>query len=162
MTTVSNSTVLINFAAIDRLDVLQAVFENVLIPNAVYAEAIGSNFRDWQRLAQQVSAGWIEVQPIGPSQTEHEVPPELDEGAREAIILALERDAPKILLDEHLARQIARKLGLKVLGTLGTLLLAKEKQLIPQVQPLLDELLDVAHYWISADLYQKVLQYANE
>jgi predicted nucleic acid-binding protein len=159
---ICDSTVLINFAAIDRLDVLQACFEKLLIPNAVYAETIGANFRDWQRLTQAVSGGWIEVHPILPSQTDPEIPLELSEGERETIILGLELDDAQLLLDEHPARQVAKQLNLKVLGTLGILLFAKKQQIIPQVQPLLDRLLDQAHYWFSSELYQEMLKQAQE
>jgi predicted nucleic acid-binding protein len=162
VTIVCDSNILINFAAIDQLEILHQLYKELLIPNAVYAETIGSNFPDWQRLSKEVSAGWIEVQAITPSSTEHEVSIHLDEGEREAIILALELKCDRILLDEQEARLVAQGLGLQTLGTIGTFLLAKQKHLIPQVQPLLDALLDSAHYWVSADLYQQVLEKAGE
>ena len=90
------------------------------------------------------------------------IPPELDDGEREAIALALETGEQRILLDEREARQIAQSLGLQVIGTLGILLLAKNQQIIPQVQPLLDAMIDTAQYWVSAALYQQVLRQAGE
>ncbi len=44
----------------------------------------------------------------------------------------------------------------------GILLLAKNQQIIPQVQPLLDAMIDSAQYWVSAALYQQVLRQAGE
>jgi uncharacterized protein len=41
-------------------------------------------------------------------------------------------------------------------------LLAKQKQIIPQVQPLLDAMIDVAQYWVKNTLYQEVLRQAGE
>ncbi|MEJ6482759.1 DUF3368 domain-containing protein [Nostoc punctiforme UO1] len=47
-------------------------------------------------------------------------------------------------------------------GTLGILLLAKNKKIIPQVQPLLDAMIDIAQYWVNATLYKQVLQQTGE
>jgi uncharacterized protein len=44
MTVICNATPLINFAAINRLDILEAVFGEVIIPQAVYTETTESNF----------------------------------------------------------------------------------------------------------------------
>lgn len=66
------------------------------------------------------------------------------------------------MLDEREARQVAQRFGLQVIGTLGILLLAKNQQIIPQVQPLLDAMIDTAQYWVSATLYQQVLRQAGE
>jgi uncharacterized protein len=78
------------------------------------------------------------------------------------IALALEIKAQQILLDEQEARHVSQKLGLRVVGTLGILLLAKQKQIIPQVQPLLDAMIDVAQYWVKNTLYQEVLRQTGE
>ena len=83
---------------------------------------------------------------------------ELDDGEREAITLALSIDVERILLDEREARLVAHQLGLQVVGTLGILLLAKNQQIIQQVQPLLDAMIDIAQYWVSATLYEQVLK----
>ncbi|OUL20145.1 nuclease, partial [Nostoc sp. RF31YmG] len=63
------------------------------------------------------------------------IPSELDDGEREAIALALETGEQRILLDEREARQVAENLGLQAIGTLGILLLAKNRGVITQVQP---------------------------
>src|SRR4029453_1459883 len=44
------------------------------------------------------------------------------------------------LMDELAGRRTATSLGVRVMGTLGVLLLAKAQQLIPAVSPLLDQL----------------------
>lgn len=52
MTIICNATPLINFAAINRLDILQAVFEKVLIPQAVYRETTDLGFVNSQIIIQ--------------------------------------------------------------------------------------------------------------
>lgn len=46
--------------------------------------------------------------------------------------------------------------------TLGILLLAKNNQNIPQVRPILDNMINVAQYWVSKTIYQQGLQIAGE
>lgn len=66
------------------------------------------------------------------------------------------------MLDEREARLVAQQLGLQVIGTLGILLLAKNQQIIQQVRRLLDAMIDIAQYWVSATLYEQVLKQAGE
>lgn len=159
MTVVCNATPLINFAAINRLDVLKAVFGQIDIPQAVYDETTGSGFPGSQVVLSAIASGWLQVRPV--STIAFNIPPELDNGEREAIALALET-GEQILLDEREARLVCHGLGLQVIGTLGVLLLAKNQQIIPQVKPLLDDMIDIAQYWVSTTLYQQVLRQAQE
>jgi hypothetical protein len=55
-------------------------------------------------------------------------------------MLALESPDAVVVLDDLLARQAAEVLHLKLTGTLGLLLDAKQAGLIPAVSPLLDQL----------------------
>jgi predicted nucleic acid-binding protein len=160
VTVVCNATPLINFAVINRLDILKATFGQIVIPQAVFDETTGSGFPGTQFVLQAIADRWLQVRPvlaIAPT-----IPTELDDGEREAIALALETSAQRVLLDEREARQVAHRLGLQVLGTLGILLLAKNSQVIPQVRPLLDSMIGVAQYWVSTTLYEQVLRQARE
>lgn len=160
MKVISNTTPLINFAAINRFDILQAIFEQIVIPQAVYDETTSSSFPDSQVILQAISSGWLQVCRV--STIAKEISLTLDEGEREAIALAIETGEQRILLDEREARQVAQSLGLQVIGTLGILLLAKNQQIIPQVQPLLDAMINTAQYWVNPTLYQQVLRQAEE
>ena len=160
MTVVCNATPLINFAAINRLEILQAMFGQVVIPQAVYNETTGSSLPGSQSVLEAIASGWLQVRTV--SAIVPEILAELDDGERQAIALALEISESRILLDEREARQVAQRLGLQVIGTLGILLLAKDNQVIPQVQPLLDRIISMAQYWVAATLYQQVLRQAGE
>lgn len=160
MTVICNATPPINFAAINCLDILQAVFGKVIIPQAVYNETTNLNFPHSQIILQTTNSDWLQVCSI--TLTISNIPLELDAGEREVITLAIERSERKVLLDEKKARQIAKELDLQVIGTIGILLLAKNKQVIPKISPLLDAMIDVARYWVSKSLYQQVLQQAGE
>jgi uncharacterized protein len=160
MTVICNATPLINFAAINRLDILKATFGQIIIPQAVFHETTGTDFPGTTFIQQAITAGWLKVHPV--TTTDANIAPELDAGEREAIALAMETGIERILLDEREARQVAQQLGLQVMGTLGILLLAKSNQTIPQVRPLMDAMIDIAQYWVNDSLYQQVLQRAGE
>jgi predicted nucleic acid-binding protein len=160
VTVICNATPLINFAAINRLDILKDVFGEVLIPQAVYDETTVSGYLWSQFILQAVASGWLQVRNV--SNIDPIISPELDDGEREAIALALETGIHKILLDEQDARKVAQSVGLRLIGTLGILLLAKEKQIIDEIKPLLDAMIDVAQYWVNAKLYEQVLKQAGE
>ncbi|MBS0016153.1 MAG: DUF3368 domain-containing protein, partial [Arthrospira sp. SH-MAG29] len=83
-------------------------------------------------------------------------------GEAEAIALAIEVKAARLIIDERLGRQAARDFGVKITGVLGILLLAKRQQLITQVQPIMDNLMAQANFRISSQLYADVLMAADE
>ena len=51
-------------------------------------------------------------------------------------------------MDERKGRRYAQRLALPLTGTLGLLLLAKEKQLITAVSPLIDQLQASNLFWV--------------
>lgn len=58
---------------------------------------------------------------------------------RGAIVLAMEKKADFILIDDARGRSIAVLNGLTAIGTVGIIILAKRKGLIGKVKPILDK-----------------------
>lgn len=85
----------------------------------------------------------------------------LGDGEREALAMAVEIQAERILLDDRPARRVALELNLLVTGTAGVLLVAKRHGLIPRVRPCLDALIEKS-FFIGSDLYDDVLHLAGE
>jgi len=85
----------------------------------------------------------------------------LGAGEREAIALALALQASRILLDDQPARRLAFSLGMPVVGTLGLLLAAKRRALLPTVRPTLDALVN-AGFRAAPELYEQILRDAGE
>ncbi len=81
-------------------------------------------------------------------------------GESETIVLALELNAVAII-DDLLARKLARSLGVKVKGLLWILLDKKERGHLHRVKPILDRLIS-EKFRISQKLYKKVLELAKE
>ena len=67
-----------------------------------------------------------------------------------------------VLLDDKLARQRARRLGVPVTGTLGVLLRAKQVGLIAELRPLVTRLQSEGDYHIDPGLIKKALLAVGE
>lgn len=161
MKVVSNTSPIINLAAINHLDVLRQVFGTIVIPQAVYHEivVVGSG----QPGADEVrEANWIQVHAITNQPLITVLTLSLDQGEAEAIALAVEIQADLVLLDERMGRSVASHFGLKCIGLLGILIEAKRTGVLPAVKPVLDDLRSKAGFWVSPALYDQVLQTVDE
>ncbi len=85
----------------------------------------------------------------------------MGKGECAAMILAEALSADQLLIDDLAARRVALSRGLPVIGTIGTLLLAKQRGLIGSVKEVLDALIDGGK-WIGPQLYEEVLSLADE
>ena len=85
----------------------------------------------------------------------------INDGEAASIILAVEEDTGLIILDDKDARKIAEKLGLKVMGTAGILLLAKKKGIIEEIKPILEEM-RTSGFYLSDSIIKIVLREAGE
>lgn len=161
MIVVSDTSALANLAIIDHLWLLESIYQTVIIPDVVARElAAASN----PIIPAILQSGWIQPQPLTNSELANQLQQErgLDAGEANAIALALELQADDLLIDERLGRQEALRLGLSIIGILGILLVAKQRSLIPQVQPVMDTLISQAGFRVSSQLYQRVLALAEE
>jgi len=57
---------------------------------------------------------------------------------------------------------VASRLNLKFIGLLGLLIEAKHNGLLVEVKPIMDNLISKAGFWISQQLYERVLQVVRE
>ena len=161
MIVVSDTSALANLAIVDHLWLLESIYQTVIIPDVVARElAAASN----PIIPAILQVGWIQPQPLTNSELANQLQQErgLDAGEANAIALALDLQADDLLIDERLGRQEALRLGLSIIGILGILLIAKQRSLIPQVQPVMDALISQAGFRVSSQLYQRVLALAQE
>ena len=102
---VSNSTPLINFAAIGRLDILESLFTTLNIPPAVEHELLEQGAQ-YPHAATIRQAAFIVKQEIHNEMLRTALTIDLDPGEAEAITLALEHKADLLLLDEIAGRML--------------------------------------------------------
>ena len=87
---------------------------------------------------------------------------ELDRGEAAAIALALERNIPRVIIDEADGRAAAKALGLHPMGILGILLRAKHEGVLPSVNEEMQKLRHDAGFFIAESLFQRILVEAGE
>lgn len=161
MSIVSNASPVINLARIGKLYLLRELYGELIIPEPVWHEVVVQGAG--QPGADEVKAAtWIKTRAATNRQLVQALQQELDAGEAEAIALVLEIGAELLLMDEHLGREVARHLGLRYTGLVGVLIEAKRKGFIRAVKPHLDALRDIAGFWVSDVLYQRVLQDEGE
>jgi predicted nucleic acid-binding protein len=135
MKAVVNATPLIALALLDRLELLRQMFDEVLVPAAVYEEVVVKGAgrpgaaavegADWLRMVSPDAASTIEPMLLG-----------LDAGEMDVLLLAREQRPDWVLIDERLGRSVARAMGLPVKGTLGVLLAAVLAGFLPKTEAL--------------------------
>lgn len=135
---VVNTTPIIALALIGQLDLLRHLYGGVIIPPAVKAEVLAGGPGSIG-VAELQGANWIRTVPMQDPRRA-DLLSDLDRGEAEVIALAQELNAERVIIDERLARRHAKRLGLTLTGTLGVLLRAKERGLVPAVGPLIDRL----------------------
>jgi predicted nucleic acid-binding protein len=161
MIVVSDTSALSNLALVDHLWILAALYQSVTIPDIVAAELAAARN---PAISAILRLNWIQSQPLTNSQLADQLQQErgLDAGEANAIALALELQADDLLIDERLGRQEAVRLGLSIVGILGILVVAKQKRLVSQFKPIMDDLINQAGFRVSSQLYQRVLALAQE
>jgi predicted nucleic acid-binding protein len=84
----------------------------------------------------------------------------LDSGETEVLALAQTRPDALVLLDDEMARSEARRLKLRVRGTLGVLAQAYHAKIIslPDIELLIQEIAARPDIWISVRLCEQTLQ----
>src|SRR5688572_19740559 len=126
MAVVTNASPLILYARIGRLDVLHCLFGKLLAPDAVMREVVtGGSGRPGA--AEVGAAEWIERVTSAAIDASVDVASFAALGAGEAAAIALAKGRDlAILLDDRAGRAAARGLGLRVIGSGGVAVLAKE------------------------------------
>ncbi len=128
MLVVSNTSPILNLAIIGQLELIRQQFGQVQMPLAFLAELKVLEDRPGSKKIQAaVDTGWIEVQEVSSQLSVQLLQQVLDRGESEAITLAIDLKADRILLDERDGRKIAKSLGLKVTGVLEILLRADQE-----------------------------------
>jgi predicted nucleic acid-binding protein len=125
---ISDTSCLITFANIGRFDLLQAVYETVIVTSEVAAE-----YKD-------PLPGWIQVRCVGDATKTKSLNTFLGLGESGAIALALEVENALMILDDKKARRYARSIGLNFTGIAGLLSQAYHKGLIEDIDEIVSKL----------------------
>lgn len=156
---VVNSTPIIALCLIDQFDLLQKLYDRVMIPTAVQAEVSAGGIAG-VGVRELREAVWVDIVSLqDPSRAD--LIADLERGEAEVIALAQEQSADLVVIDERLARKHAKRLGMRLTGTLGILLRAKQLGMVMAVEPLIEELRQ-GGIRLGDDLIAEVLSLAGE
>jgi len=160
MEIVSNSSPIIHLAKIGRLDLLQLLFNTIMIPRAVYMECVveGGNRPEVELIK---NAKWIRVIEVENTNLVKLLKAQIDEGESETIALALETGADLALLDDYEAREKGKLFGLQVTGTVGILLKARKEGLIKNLKKEIKNL-QLSGFWLREKFIKEILKTVGE
>lgn len=160
MILVLDASPLITLARIGALEWLRQLAEQIVIPDAVYAESVSqAQGRPGSRAIAQ--ADWIICRQVENRAHVTRLRHHLGLGEAEAIVLAQQIHAHAVVLDDATARQVAEQEGCQVVGLLGLLLEGKRRGLLLAVKPLLDAMRETG-FFVGDELYLAILQQAGE
>jgi predicted nucleic acid-binding protein len=135
MIIVCDSSPIIALALCSQLELLDKMFNDILIPQEVYNESAKEGKEPTPIIKKWAVGKVVEVIDRQKPNIFNET---LDKGESEAIALYLEKSADYLLIDEKKGRKIAIENGIKVIGSLGVLIMAKRKNLLQSIRPSLE------------------------
>jgi predicted nucleic acid-binding protein len=164
MLVVSDTSPLTNLAAVGHLDLLQALYSQITLPEEVRDELVLGGSGNNPGSHEVLTAGWFVVVPVDTQQRDQltRTYRALDIGEAAALALAVARSADLILVDDKAARDAARALQLSHIGVVGVLLAAKARGLVALIKPILDNLRAAAGFRLAEAVYQAALRSAGE
>ena len=118
MIVISDTSPISNLLLIQRLDILQSVFTEVIVPTAVDRE-IQALKKFGKDIGRYQTAKWITVSEPSDLEKLKTLRTILDEGEAQAIALAIELKCELLLMDERLGTTVARDEGLQTVGLAG-------------------------------------------
>ncbi len=154
-----NTSPLFYLHRLGRFDIFQKLYREITVPEAVAMELnigrkVGKDVPQlgkykWIKIEKASIPGFIKlISDLGP-------------GEAEVLALGCESKNSLVVIDDLLARKIARLQELRFTGTAGLLLRAKKKKHIPEIAPLLHRLKGMGFY-LSNTLINEMLRISGE
>ncbi|MGI8634189.1 MAG: DUF3368 domain-containing protein [Segetibacter sp.] len=146
---IADTSCLIIFKKIDEFNLLQRIFETVVITGNVASEF------------NEHLPAWIKIQNPKDIKYQKLLETTLGKGESSSIVLALEKPHSILVIDEMKGTSLAEQLGLNITGTLGVLIQAKMKGHISALKPILD-LMGRTNFRLSERLITETLKKVSE
>src|SRR5215831_9955405 len=127
-TIISDTSCFIVLTNIGELDLLQKVYGKIITTIEVAAE-YGEPLPDW-----------IKIEKVNDNHKQQLLEMQVDKGEASALALALETPDSTVIPDDFRARKVAERLKINYTGTIGIIIRAKIKGIIPSIKPLLTKI----------------------
>lgn len=146
---IADTSCLVILSKINKLHILNELFGKIVITPEVASE-FGEEIPDW-----------IEIRNTKDQSSQTLIKSSIDLGEASSIALALEFTNPLLILDDLKARNFAESLELTITGTIGVLLNAKMKKIIPDMKTVLNQI-EKTDFRLSKSLIDQVLNLSGE
>ncbi len=158
MIVIADSSALVALSVCQVLEKIEPLFGKVYVPDSVYKEVSIKG-----KPESEVLKKFLETRTKSTNIDDYIIKnsKNLGSGELEAIALYIKLSAELLIIDDAKAKKVAYANGLEVMGSIGVLLLAKERGLIERIKPLLD-LLDASDIYLSSKIIKKALELAGE
>lgn len=161
---VCNSSPIIGLSKIGKLNLLWELFDDVVIPEAVFREIVYGNSAQSNgslELEKAVREQKIQIYKVENQVMVDQLQGRLHRGEVEVIVGAKELGIRTVVIDDRSARNLAEALLFTTIGIIGLLILAKRSRKLEKIKPFLDDLLH-SGYRISGKLYESTLERVGE
>ncbi len=154
-----NASPLIFLSRSRHLDLLRAFADEIWVPESVATEILRRGRRDITAQAIRQTEWLItkSVIPIPNAVTEWR----LGAGESSVLALALEHPDTESIIDDLAGRKCAASLNIPVRGTLGIVLVARKRGLIPKARPLIEDMMTAGLY-LSKKVVDEALRRVGE
>lgn len=160
MIVVSDTSPVRALAHLQLLTLLEELFDEVFIPPAVLDEL--ERPKSMLPPLSIAPYSFIRLRGAQPGTLLSRLRGEVDAGEAEAIALAIEIGAASLLIDDLQGRRVAEREGVKATGTLGVLIDAKRRRLVPAIAPLIDRLEKELRFFVAGPVRMTALREAGE
>ena len=153
---------LIALSRIDRLSLLQQLFQDIVITETIRDEILVNDHSLGKEVIEKaINTQWLNIRKVN-LKTWKPLNPGIDAGESSAIFLATQSpESSLLIMDDQAGRAEARYQKLAVIGTAAIIGMAKEQRLIDSAKTVLHELRD-AGYYIGEAIIQTVLKDIGE
>lgn len=156
---ISNTSPIFYLYRLGYLELMEQLYGEIVIPNGV-VEELNEGGKTGEDVPDIKRYKWIKVRHIS-APYQIKIIPDLGKGEAEALALALLENEHLLVIDDLLAREIAKLQMIKFTGTAGILMKAKKRGLITVVKPILNKLKDTG-FFLSDNVLADILKLSGE
>lgn len=146
---ISDTSCIILLDKLGELNLLNKLFGQIIITQEI-ADEFKKELPDWFTVVNPTNKTYQKI-----------LEASLDKGEASAIAFAIEQSNCLLIIDDYKGRKYAEQLGIKITGTLGVIIAAKQTGHIKSVKPLLVKI-KKTDFRLSPDLEMRALKKSGE
>ena len=168
MIVISDSTPLMHFGMVDRLDLLRTAYQEIVITSTVYHETVTEGIKMGENdahLIEKEIGKWIKINDPDDNPSEISQMYDIHQGEAASILLAKQLNADLLLINERDGRNAAKSCGIHVKGTIGVIADCVHKSHITKedaINILLQFRNEPSRYWINPRIIDMAIKHISD